>query len=155
MSFKASPPKVVLVQRSGEAAEIYASWLESSCFHVTRCPGPGAPFYNCYMLGTSRCPIAAEADLLIYDPWCECDTDEPDATELIRALHARYGATPILVLAADRGFPVGLIDLSRQEPAVRLLFRPDRDTLLRTVSEMAAGRLVPFCVDTADDESTP
>lgn len=119
---------------------LYAGWLRSDGFQIISCVGPSAPRYVCYLLETSVCPIAAAADVLVYDPWITCDTDEPDATELIRALRARYAETPVLLLAPDRGFPSGLIALARADPSVRLLHCPDRSDLLHSVSDLIAAR---------------
>lgn len=129
--------KVVLAHGDRATAELYSGWLRQAGFHVVVCPGPSAPTYHCFMLQTSRCPIVAEADLLVYDPWLECDTDETSATDLVRALRGRYAGTPILVLGMEGGFPSDLVRLSQADPGVRLFFRPDRWTFQRAATEMA------------------
>jgi hypothetical protein len=135
-----SMPKIVLTQGDRKDADRFGDWLSAAGYHVMTCPGPSAPAYRCFMLETSTCPVAATADLLIYDPWLECDSDEADATELVRALRERYHRVPILMVSMQYGFPEGLVRLARTDPDLRLLFRPSRWELDRAVTETLDAR---------------
>jgi hypothetical protein len=91
------------------------------------------------MLETARCPLAETADLLVYDPWMNCDEGETDATELVRALRARYPAIPVLLVTSKRGIPAGLRARALGDPQLRLLCHPDRQGLARAVTSLTAG----------------
>lgn len=133
-------PTILLVQPDARAAERYTAWLRADGYRVIDCSGPRPPHYACYMLETARCPLAEAADLLIYDAWMPCDEGEPDATELVRALRARYPAKSVLLVAPRGGMPPGLIAPALQDPDLCLLSCPDRRSLLRTVAALTRAR---------------
>jgi CheY-like chemotaxis protein len=133
-------PTILLVQPDAQAAERYAAWLRADGYRVIDCPGPRPPHYACYMLETARCPLAEAADLLIYDAWMPCDEGELDATELVRALRARYPAKSVLLVAPRGVMPPGLIAPALHDPDLCLLSCPDRQSFLRTVAGLTTAR---------------
>jgi CheY-like chemotaxis protein len=67
-------PTVLLVQSDPGKRDLLGTWLETSGFDVTTCPGPTAPTYVCIGDRTGHCPLIDAADAVVLD--CRLDSDE-------------------------------------------------------------------------------
>ena len=83
----------VLIEHPDEAAGLaIASGLRFAGYAVAVCPGPRG-HGQCPLTGPAGCAPAHDADLVV----CSLGYEHEAAREVLRELHTRYPATPLLV----------------------------------------------------------
>ncbi|HZL48440.1 MAG TPA: hypothetical protein VFC30_05440 [Solirubrobacteraceae bacterium] len=83
----------MLVEHPDEAAGLaIASGLRFAGYAVAVCPGPRG-HGQCPLTGPAGCAPAHDADLVV----CSLGYEREAAREVLRELHTRYPATPLLV----------------------------------------------------------
>jgi DNA-binding NarL/FixJ family response regulator len=83
----------VLIEHPDEAAGLaIASGLRFAGYAVAVCPGPQG-HGQCPLTGPAGCAPAHDADLVV----CSLGYEREVAREVLRELHTRYPATPLLV----------------------------------------------------------
>jgi hypothetical protein len=127
---------VLLVEFDRETRGLLGGWLENAGFQVMSCPGPSGPEYMCVGTRVGRCPLVADADVVLLDLWLASDSAllGTPATELL-SQYVSWGK-PVVVLRHGRD-PMPLWFL---EDSVAWLDWPsERHELIETVRLLANG----------------
>ena len=130
------PLTVLVVERSDEARDRLACWIEEAGCTVTACPGPTAPDYRCVGGRTGSCPLVREADAIVLDLWLESDA-ALEGTSAIDLLGYYLGSgSPVIALTHSEGF----VDMFCDEGLVTLSSPPDRREVVETIRSLLRGR---------------
>ncbi len=86
-------PRALVVHHDIDLADQEADSLRRYGYEVVQCSGPSAN--TCPVLNGETCPLAEEADVLVYDAWASGDMD--GAAELIDGLRRTHPDQPIVL----------------------------------------------------------
>ncbi|HYT29652.1 MAG TPA: hypothetical protein VEN82_02670 [Actinomycetota bacterium] len=132
----AEPLTVLVVERSDEARDRLACWIEEAGYTVTACPGPTSPDYRCVGGRTGGCPLVQGADAIVLDLWLESDA-ALEGTSAIDLLGYYLGSgSPVIALTHSEGF----VDMFCDEDLVTLPSPPDRREVVETIRSLLRGR---------------
>lgn len=122
---------VLLVEADEAERDRLASLFEDVGFEVSTCPGPTGPDYTCVGSRGGACALAADAAVVVLDMSLESEAVvRGTAAEELLAMYL-FGGHKIVALGSHPGGEV-------PGQLIRLHRHPEREELVRAVSELAA-----------------
>lgn len=118
----AAAPRILLVERDARSAKAYERRMRLAGYdEVLRCPGPGGPvgrfpFGDCPLLRGGSCPLADQADVVVFDL-----APLGTAQEIVDEYASRFPDRPLIVPWWDAEPPLspgGLLDVLERRLAV-------------------------------------
>jgi hypothetical protein len=114
--------RVLVVHHDIDLADQEVESLRRLGYEVEQCSGPTAN--TCPVLNGRSCPLAEEADVLIYDAWASGDID--GSGDLISGLRRVHPSVPIVLTTPGVGYAwepagdPGVVELQGQPTGARL-----------------------------------
>jgi hypothetical protein len=104
---------IVVVQRLNDFGDDFADTLTNAGYQVRMCGGPHAPGYVCLGQTMKDCPLWAESDLMIYDPWVQTNPRQFGSGTILKLEHARHPDRPVLIWGSGGAIPRDVADLEK------------------------------------------
>jgi hypothetical protein len=129
--------RVLVVNHDIDLADEEVDSLRRRGYDVRQCSGPiGA---SCPVIAGRPCPLADDADVLVYDAW---STGEPDgAQRLIEGLRDLHPDIPVVLTAS--GIEPEWIEIIGAHRVTPLVGIPTGNRLADAIDEAIAGRAAP------------
>ena len=114
--------RALVVHHDIDLADQEVESLRRLGYEVEQCSGPTAN--TCPILNGSRCVLAEEADVMVYDAWASGDID--GSAELIAGLRRVHPSVPIVLTTPGIGYAwepaedPGVVELQGQPTGARL-----------------------------------
>lgn len=89
--------RVLIENPHADAALAQATALEKAGFEASVCMGPEHQTSRCWLLESGSCPLADDADVIVFD----LDLEDPTDRAVLRALARRYPGKPVVAEVSE------------------------------------------------------
>jgi CheY-like chemotaxis protein len=126
--------RVLVVTDDAADRAMIGGWLDRAGYDALLCPGPSAPDYRCIGGRGERCPLAADADVVVLDMQLASDDMMTGSPGWELLLYYMAGGKKIVALASDDDVVV-----PRSDKGVVVVQRPASEKEL--LAAVVASRL--------------